>query len=147
MDKCESAAQARSLSRDYSCLSRGGCADGRVELSIFILFFSLSLHSVLGHHRLDTPNLTVSPTDAAKKLPTFTACPSTSVQSWQILEPLLLLTQPLSRVHCDWHLHAIQILHVIIQVGATTVQRIIFSPDAKKVNSCTMGFFCYTLLN
>lgn len=60
MGKGESAAQARSLSRDYSCLSRGGCADGRVELSIFILFFSLSLHSLLGHHRLDTQNLTVT---------------------------------------------------------------------------------------
>lgn len=77
MDKCKSAVQARSLSRDYSCFSREGCADGRVELSIFIPFFSLSLHSLLAHHRLDTLNLTVSLTDAARKLPTSTPYPNT----------------------------------------------------------------------
>lgn len=138
VDKCESAVQTRSLSRDYSCLSEEAVLIGGWS-STFSFYFSVSAcmsclvitgwtcRSCQCHWQMQQRNFQPS-------LHILTQC----AQSWQALKPLLLLTQTPSRVHCNWHLHGIQILHVIIQ--ATTVHRINFSPDAKKATSCTMIF-------
>lgn len=75
----------------------GGCADRRAELSACIFFFSLRLHYLLGHFRLDTQNPRKSLADAVRKLPAFTPYPKKTYP----LKALLLVKPPLSWAHCN----------------------------------------------